>query len=226
MTRLLIIAETSLPLALLRKQFEAEGYDVVTASSGNEGQLLANSAPPDAIVMDLNLTDLDGVQVVKKIRRSPVAVPIVVLSDRHAVDERAKALAEGADDYVTKPVIFSELNLRIETLLRRKRLPPMTTLSFDELEINLLTRTVKVNGNLVHMPSRPFALLSYFVRHQEEVISREKLAREVWSDESVAAKNVIEVYINQTRTRFAQLGHPLHLQTIRGKGYRLASRYS
>lgn len=221
MNRFVIIAEQTEQTIELQEQFALSGSELIVAQNVSEWESQSSSSIPDAVIVDLGLLGIDAIQLVKKIRRNFTSMSIILLSERDMVDQRARALAEGADDYLTKPCTFADLNLRIETLLRRKSLPPNTTLSFQDLEINLLTRTIKVKGQPIHMPSRPFALLSYFVKHQEEVISREKLARDVWSDESVVGKNVIEVYINQTRARFAQLGHPLQLQTIRGKGYRL-----
>lgn len=221
MTRLLMIAEKSDRLQELQSQFEETGCEFLVAETCAAALATIESSAVDVLILDLSFPETDASYLVKKIRRVSSSVSILLISERDMVEQRAKALADGADDYLTKPCNFADLNLRIETLLRRKSLPPNTTLSFQDLEINLLTRTIKVKGQPIHMPSRPFALLSYFVKHQEEVISREKLARDVWSDESVVGKNVIEVYINQTRARFAQLGHPLQLETIRGKGYRL-----
>jgi two-component system copper resistance phosphate regulon response regulator CusR len=217
--RLLIIKDDPSQVSTLCERFESSGYDVLVAKDGSDGQSICSTYAPDAIIVDLTLPDVDGVQVVRNLRRKAVSVPVVILSERGAVEQRVSGLAEGADDYVVKPFEFPELLERIVTLLRRQSYAEVTVLRFEDIVINLLTRTVTIDGNVIRLRTRQFAVLTYLIRHQGEIVSREELAREIWHDESVTWKNVIEVQINRLRSIFSEIGRPLHLQTIRGKGY-------
>lgn len=224
MTRLLTIGDKPSQLAFLRKRFEAEGFEVLSANSGLEGHRLCESSAPDAVVLDMTLSDVDPVEFLKNLRRSSVSIPVVMLSERGDLDQRVNALQEGANDYLMKPFKFPELMERIVTLLKRHSFASVTTLSYDDIEINLLTRTVKANGQIVPLTTRPFAVLSHLVKHRDQVVSREELAQEIWHDERIVGKNVIEVHINHIRTHFNQLGYVLPLISIRGKGYLLGRR--
>ena len=206
-------------ISLLSQRFEASGYEVSIARSGADGQSMFLSFAPDVVMLDLALPDVDGVQVLKSLRRKATSVPVIILCERGAVDQRVSALAEGADDYVVKPFRFSELHERIVTLEKRKSFASISVLNCDDITIDLLARKVTVDGNLIPIRTRKFAVLTYLVKHQGEVVSREELAREIWQDESVTTKNVIEVQINRLRTIFANAGHRLRLQTVRGQGY-------
>lgn len=224
MTRLLTVGDKPSQLAFLRKRFEAEGFEVLSANSGHEAQRLCESSAPDAVVLDMTLSDVDPVEFLKGLRRNAFLVPVVMLSERGDLDQRVNALQEGADDYLMKPFKFPDLMERIVTLLRRHSFAPVTRLCFDDIEINLLTRTVTAKGQIVPLTTRPFALLSHFVKHHDQIVSREELAKEIWHDERIVGKNVIEVHINHIRSHFTQLGCPLPLFSIRGKGYLLGKK--
>jgi DNA-binding response OmpR family regulator len=225
MTRLLTIADKPSQLAFLKKRFEAEGFEVVSAQTGVEGQMLCSSSAPDAVVLDMAMSDVDPVQFLKNIRRNAVSIPVVMLSERGDVDQRVTALQEGANDYLMKPFKFPDLMERIVTLLRRHSFAPVTSLSFDdEVTINLLTRTVIVNGDEFSLTTRPFSVLVHLVKHQGQIVSREELAQEIWHDESIVGKNVIEVHINHIRSDFHQRGYTLPLLSIRGQGYMLKNK--
>ena len=170
------------------------------------------------------MTDVDPVQFLKAIRRNAVSIPVVMLSDRGAVDQRVNALQEGANDYLMKPFKFPDLMERIVTLLRRHSFTPVTSLSFDEVTINLLARTVTVGDAEFTLTTRPFAVLVHLVKHQGQIVSRDELAREIWHDDRVVGKNVIEVHINHIRGDFEKRGYTLPLLSIRGKGYMLKSK--
>lgn len=172
MTRLLTIGDKPSQLAFLRKRFEAEGFEVLSANSGLEGHRLCESSAPDAVVLDMTLSDVDPVEFLKNLRRSSVSIPVVMLSERGDLDQRVNALQEGANDYLMKPFKFPELMERIVTLLKRHSFASVTTLSYDDIEINLLTRTVKANGQIVPLTTRPFAVLSHLVKHRDQVVSR------------------------------------------------------
>lgn len=217
--RLLIIKNEPSPISLLCQRFEASGYEVLIARTGIEGQSLCFSSSPDVVMLDLTLPDMDGIQVLKNLRRKAVSVPVMILTERGEIDHRVSALLEGADDYVMKPFKFSELLERIATLEKRRSFASIAVLKCDDIVIDLIARKVSVNGEHIPIRTRKFAVLTYLVKHQGEVVSREELAREIWQDESVTTKNVIEVQINRLRTIFANAGHPLRLQTVRGQGY-------
>jgi len=226
MTRLLTIGDKPSQLAFLRKRFEAEGFEVLSANSGQEGQMLCASSSPDAVVLDMTRSDVDPVEFMKGLRKKSLLVPVVMLSEPGDVDQRVNALEEGANDYLMKPFKFPDLMERIVTVLKRHSFSSMTSLRYDGIEINLLTRTVTKNGQIVPLTTRPFALLTHFVKHHNQIVSREELAQEIWHDQRIVNKNVIEVHVNHIRSHFSRLGCSLPLLSIRGKGYMLGHKPS
>ena len=172
----------------------------------------------------MEFPELDAVRLIKNIRRNDVNSPILMLSESGAIDQRLAGLGEGADDYLIKPFKLADLAERMITLLRKRKQEATTILRFNALEINLSTRTVTVNGEEISLSTRPFSVLASLVRNVGNVVSREKLAREIWHDDRVTEKNVIEVQINHLRSIFSDLGHPLPMKTIRGEGYLLRNK--
>jgi DNA-binding response OmpR family regulator len=219
--RLLVVEDEAKVLRSLERGLRAEGYDVVTAASGEEGYRHAARQSFDCMVLDLMLPGRDGLQVLSDLRRAGKKLPVLVLTARDAVEDRVIGLDSGADDYMIKPFAFAELLARLRTLLRRDRADRETKLRADDLEMDLIERRVTRGGLEIVLTHREFEVLAYLVRHKNAAVTRDMLGRAVWKEPFIALTNVVEVYVNVLRRKLEQAcGKPL-IHTIRGVGYSL-----
>ncbi|HMC67269.1 MAG TPA: response regulator transcription factor [Gemmataceae bacterium] len=221
MPRLLIVEDQKRLLGSLRRGLEEEGYDVLTAPSGEEGYYLATTQSPDAVVLDLMLPKRHGLQVLKDLRAHGFGKPVLILTSRDAVEDRVQGLDSGADDYLVKPFAFAELVARLRALLRRKITDRELVLRADNLEMDLVTRRVVRAGVELELSQREFELLEYLLRHRNAAVTREMLGRDVWKEPDGVLTNVIEVYINALRKKIEQPGQRQLIHTVRGVGYAL-----
>src|SRR5262245_37464340 len=221
MPRLLIVEDQKRLLGSLRRGLEEEGYDVLTAPSGEEGYYLATTQSPDAIVLDLMLPKRHGLQVLKDLRAHGFGKPVLILTSRDAVEDRVQGLDSGADDYLVKPFAFAELVARLRALLRRKITDRELVLRADNLEMDLVTRRVVRAGVELELSQREFELLEYLIRHRNGAVTREMLGRDIWQEPDGVLTNVIEVYINALRKKIEQPGQRQLIHTVRGVGYAL-----
>jgi two-component system copper resistance phosphate regulon response regulator CusR len=224
MARLLVVEDQNALRNSLQKGLEEEGHTVYTAMSGVEAYALASKEPLDAILLDLLLPDGDGLQTLRQLRHDGFAKPILIVTARDALQDRILGLDSGADDYLVKPFAFTELVARLRALLRRSSGGTETLLKFDDLEINLLSRTVKRAGEEIDLTQRQYLLLEYLLRNKQQVVSREMIAREVWKASTATWTNVIEVLINQLRKKLERPELKPLLHTVRGVGYVLGDR--
>jgi two-component system copper resistance phosphate regulon response regulator CusR len=224
MARLLVVEDQNALRNSLQKGLEEEGHMVYTAMSGVEAYALASKEPLDAILLDLLLPDGDGLQTLRQLRHDGFAKPILIVTARDALQDRILGLDSGADDYLVKPFAFTELVARLRALLRRSSGGTETLLKFDDLEINLLSRTVKRAGEEIDLTQRQYLLLEYLLRNKQQVVSREMIAREVWKASTATWTNVIEVLINQLRKKLERPELKPLLHTVRGVGYVLGDR--
>jgi DNA-binding response OmpR family regulator len=221
MSRVLVIEDERKILRSLERGLQAEGYEVATAASGEEGSLLATTQTFDCLVLDLLLPGRDGLQVLADLRRKGNAVPVLILTARDTVEDRVIGLDAGADDYLVKPFAFTELLARVRALLRRERGERQTTLRADDLEMDLLQRRVVRGGTEITLTQREFEVLAYLLRHKNSVVTRDMLGRDVWREPSHALTNVIDVYINLLRRKVERPGQRPLIHTLRGVGYSL-----
>jgi DNA-binding response OmpR family regulator len=221
MPRVLVVEDERKILRSLERGLRAEGYEVVTASTGEEGYRLAATAPFDCLVLDLLLPGRDGLQVLAGLRRGGNRVPVLILTARDAIEDRVIGLDAGADDYLVKPFAFPELLARLRVLLRRERAERETLLRAGDLEVDLLERRANRGGAEVVLSQREFEVLAYLVRHKNRTVTRDMLGREVWKEPDHALTNVIDVYINLLRRKLEGPGQPPLIDTIRGVGYTL-----
>lgn len=224
MARLLVVEDEATLLHSLTRGLEEEGHQVVPVTTGTDGLRLALSGPVDAVILDLMLPDGDGLNVVASLRGQGFTKPILIVTARDAVDDRIVGLDTGADDYLVKPFVFNELLARLRALLRRDVAGREPVLRVGDLELNCLTRSVARTGVPVELTHRQFELLEYLMRHMNETVTREMIARDVWKETTATWTNVIEVHINQLRKRIERPDAPQLLQTIRGQGYLLGER--
>ncbi len=219
--KLLVVEDEPKVARALREGFEAEGYKVTVAQTGEDGFFLATTNPFDLIVLDRMLPGRDGAEVLAALRRNGLLTPVLLLTARDAVEDRVAGLDAGADDYLVKPFAFAELLARVRALLRRGRGDQLLRLSIADLVIDVPSRVVSRAGRRVELTVREYELLEYLVRHKGTLISREMLARDVWGEtqRSTPLDNVIDVHIAHLRKRVEQ-GHETRLiHTVRGVGF-------
>ena len=220
--RVLIVEDDPEVAAYLGKALKEAGAVVDHAPDGREGLLLAASEPYDVLVVDRMLPRLDGLSIVRTLRASGNATPVLILSALGEVDDRVDGLRAGGDDYLVKPFAFAELQARIDALLRRGRPESaVTVLRVGDLEMDLLTREVSRGGRRVELQPREFRLLEYLMRHAGQVVTRTMLLENVWDYSFDPQTNVVDVHMSRLRQKVdAGAAKPL-LQTVRGAGYRL-----
>jgi DNA-binding response OmpR family regulator len=219
--RLLVIEDEPEIVSFLRKGLLAEGYQVEEAATGAEGLVRAARGGVDLVVLDLGLPDMDGTEVLARLRASGNHVPVIVLTARDTPVQRVKGLDEGADDYLGKPFEFAELLARIRARLRRRDGEQPMVLQAGTLTLDLKTRKIHAHGRELDLTAREFALLELFLRHPRQVLTREWLLSRVWGLDFDPGSNVVDVYVGHLRRK---LGDGL-IQTVRGMGYRLAAEH-
>ncbi len=221
MSRVLVIEDHRTLGASLEQGLREEGHEVRLVTGVGEALRVAAVEPLDAIILDLHLPDGDGLGFLREIRRSGLAVPVLIASARDTVEDRILGLDSGADDYLVKPFAFGELVARLRSLLRRGAVGSCAVLRHGDLQIDLLTRKVTRGGEELALTRRLFELLEYLLRHRNEVVSREMLARDVWKASTATWTNVIEVQIRELRKKIERPEWPRLLHTIRKEGYLL-----
>ena len=218
--RLLVIEDDPKIVAFLKQGLEESGYFVDVAGDGDAGLLRAQLNPYDLVILDLMLPKLDGLEVARKLRAAGKATPILMLTARGTEQDKIQGLDVGADDYLTKPFSFGELLARVRALLRRDSLTRASVMRVGDLEVDTVARRARRSGREIALSAREYALLDYLVHHAGQVVTRDILAENVWSDTDVES-NVIDVYVSYLRQKVdAPFGVPL-LHTVRGIGYTL-----
>ncbi len=221
MARILVVEDQEKHRDSLRRGLEAEGYEVVTASTGDEGFGAATTRPVDAIVLDLMLPGRHGLDILRDLRAGGFAKPVLILTALDAIEERVQGLDSGANDYLVKPFAFTELLARLRVLLRRDYAERELFLRADDLELDLLGRRVTRSGLSIELTGREYELLEYLLRHKNEVVTRDMIARDVWKETTGAMTRIIDVYINALRKKVEHPGRRTLIHTVRGIGYAL-----
>lgn len=223
---ILIIEDEPKVAQALKKGLEAEHYGVETALSGEDGFYLLNARRFDLVILDLMLPKRDGLEILTTLRKKQDKTPVLILTAKDGVEDRVLGLDSGADDYLIKPFAFPELLARIRALLRRGAGSPTSKLKLDDLEMDLVARTVKRQGRTIGTTVREFELLEYLLRNQERTVTREMLARDVWKETRRATPldNVIDVHIARLRKKIDEPFSPKLLHTVRGVGFILSER--
>ena len=222
--RILVIEDDSSVAEFTCQGLREAGHAVDHADNGKDGLFLATTESYDALVVDRMLPGVDGLSIIRTLRASDDATPVIVLSALGQVDDRVKGLQAGADDYLTKPFAFSELEARIDALARRNRgsATAETTLAVGPLEMDLLKREVRRDGDTIELQPRDFKLLEYLMRHAEQVVTRTMLLENVWDYHFDPQTNVIDVHISRLRAKIDKGRSPALIQTVRGAGYMIA----
>ena len=218
--RLLIIEDDRDAADYLVKAFREVGHVADQATDGEEGQALALDGQYDVLIVDRMLPKRDGLSVINALRSKSVETPVLILSALGQVDDRVKGLRAGGDDYLVKPFAFSELLARLEALLRRGAVTAATTkLRVGDLELDLLTRTVKRSDKPIEVLPREFRLLEYLMRNAGHVVTRTMLLEHVWDYHFDPQTNVIDVHVSRLRHKIDKSFDSPLLHTVRGAGY-------
>jgi two-component system copper resistance phosphate regulon response regulator CusR len=220
----ILVAEDDRPVAsFLKKGLEAEHYAVDVVPDGEEALYMAEAYDYDLLLLDLVLPKMDGLQVLHQIRTRKKNLPVLVLTGRTRVEDRVKGLDLGADDYMVKPFAFRELIARVRALLRRGNAPVDFTLRVEDLEMNLVERTVRRGDRKIELTPKEFALLEYLMRNQGRAVSRPMIIEHVWNFSFDTMTNVVDVYINYLRKKIDEGAEQKLIHTVRGVGYRMGS---
>jgi two-component system response regulator MprA len=223
--KLLVVDDERAVRESLRRALELEGYEIELAADGSEAlsALQEEEPQPDAVILDVLMPGVDGLEVCRRLRAAGNRVPVLMLTARDEVENRVAGLDAGADDYVTKPFALEELLARVRALLRR------TTngdgrgemLSFADVELDLGTRDVRRGGRQIELTRTEFALLELFLRNPRQVLTRSIIFERVWGYDFGFASNSLDVYIGYLRRKLEAGGEPRVIHTVRGVGYAL-----
>ena len=219
--KILIVEDEARLGEFLQKGLAECAYTAVWVRSSREAQDALAESPFDAIVLDLNLPDGDGIDLLRLWRKSGFNEPVLILSARDSLADRIKGLDVGADDYLAKPFSFEELLARLRSLLRRQSTAKQTRLEHRGIELDLLGRTVRVNGQPVDLTSREYALLEIFMQNAGRILTRTLISEKIWASNYDVDTNLLDVYMSRLRGKLETAhGSPL-FKTVRGVGYQL-----
>jgi len=217
--RILVVDDDLAVCRSIDRALRLEGYEVVTVTSGGEALEAVALSSPDALVLDLQLPDLDGLQVCRRIRDAGDDTPILMLTARHSIDDRVQGLDAGADDYLVKPFALEELLARLRALLRRRFEGEGGLLRFGELTLDLASREAHRGERAFSLTRIEFDLLELFLRHPRQVLTREVLLNRVWGFDFDSGTNSLAVYVGYLRRKTEAGGEPRCIHTVRGVGY-------
>jgi two-component system response regulator MprA len=221
--RILVVDDERAVRESLQRALELEGYEIELAADGREALArLSNGEPqPDAVILDVLMPEIDGLEVCRRLRRDGNRVPVLMLTARDEIENRVAGLDAGADDYVPKPFALEELVARIRALLRRSTGSSDDILRFADLELDPGTREVRRNGDSIELTRTEFALLELFMTNPRQVLTRSIIFERVWGYDFGFASNSLDVYIGYLRRKTEAGDKPRLIQTVRGVGYAL-----
>ena len=216
--RILVVEDEKKVAAFIKRGLVEESYAVDVAYDGEEGQHLAESNEYDVILLDIMLPKKSGVEVLRALRAKSIKTPVLLLTARDSVDDRVEGLDSGADDYLTKPFAFAELIARVRALLRRGE-QGLSLLQFSNLSLDPATRKAKRGEREIELTVKEYALLEYFLRNPNRVLTRTMIAEHVWDHTFDSETNVVDVYLNHLRNKIDKNEEVKLLRTVRGVGY-------
>jgi two-component system response regulator MprA len=216
--RILIVDDEPAVRASLERALSLEGYDIDLAGDGAAALDQLAVAPPDAVVLDLGMPRVDGLEVCRRMRAAGDRTPVLMLTARDAIDDRVEGLDAGADDYLVKPFALRELRARLRALLRRAD-HGADVLRYADLTLDPGAHEVHRRGRRIDLSRTEFTLLELFMRHPRQVLSRTQIFESVWGYDLGTTSNALGVYVGYLRRKTEQAGEPRLLHTVRGIGY-------
>jgi two-component system response regulator MprA len=220
--RILVVDDERAVRESLRRALELEGYSVELAADGGEALYRIDGEPkPEAVILDVLMPGVDGLEVCRQLRRQGIRVPVLMLTARDEVESRVAGLDAGADDYLTKPFALEELLARVRALLRRTANGSGEALRFADLELDPGTREVRRGTDPIELTRTEFSLLELFLQNPRQVLTRSIIFERVWGYDFGFASNSLDVYIGYLRRKTEAGGKPRLIQTVRGVGYAL-----
>ena len=219
--RVLVVEDEARMAGLLKRALQEEGYAVDVAADGPEGLWLATENAYEAIVLDVMLPGLDGVQLCRRLREAGSWVPVLMLTARDGIDDRVRGLDAGADDYLVKPFSLLELAARLRALARRDGRSRPAVLAEGDLRLDPAAKRAWRAGDRVRLTPKEFALLEFFLRHPGRVLTRSQIIEAVWDFAYDGGSNVVDQYVNYLRRKIDIPFGRDDIETVRGMGYRL-----
>jgi DNA-binding response OmpR family regulator len=223
--RVLIIEDEEKVAEFIRKGLQQEGYAVDVVRDGEEGAYQGENFEYDAVILDLMLPKLPGLEVLRKIRARHLNLPVLILTAKGSVADKVTGLDRGASDYLVKPFAFAELSARVRALLRRGA-QESTTLRLADLEMNTATRTATRAGRKIDLKLKEFSLLEFLLRNARRTVTRTMIIEHVWDIHFDSVSNVVDVHINSLRNKIDRGFTPALIHTVRGVGYVLTDEPS
>lgn len=218
-----LIVEDDKVLSNTIKRTISDKYQVDQEYDGLSGYLLANRDIYDVIILDLMLPEMNGYEVLNKLRKENIYTPVLILTAKDGIEDKIKGLEYGADDYLTKPFETRELIARLDAIIRRTKGDYKDNIvKFKEIELNLLNREAFINGEEIILQGKQFELLEYLIRYKNTIITKEQIFDKIWGFESETASNVVEVYASGIRKTLKKYGYDKYFKTVRGVGYILS----
>lgn len=218
--RVLIVEDDHRLAASVRRGLEEAGFAADTVFDGEEAVAAALTTPYDAILLDVMLPKMDGIEVSRQLRGHRMHAPILMLTARDSLDDKVVGLEKGADDYLVKPFALREVVARIKALTRRHLADRTSVATAGPISLDTGARRLTVNGKTVPLTAKEYAILEYFMLNQNRLITREQVIEHVWDFEFEGGRNLIEVYIGRLRKKILEAGAGDPFATLRGAGYR------
>jgi len=217
--RILIVEDEKSLADIIKKGLEEEGYAVDVEYNGEEGLFMAEDEPSDLIILDIMLPIVDGMTILKTIRKAGVKTPVLMLTARDTLMDKVSGLDSGADDYLTKPFLFEELLARIRALLRRDSEVKTSVINIGDLIIDMAAHQAKRGGKEIVLSAREYALLEYMAMNRNKVLSRTSISEHIYDYNFDLDSNVIDVFINRIRNKIDKGFSIKLIHTLRGAGY-------
>ncbi len=219
--RILVVEDETILCQQIQEYLEAKGFAVDTANNGKDGYYMGKEYPVDAAIVDIGLPDFSGIELIKRLRKDKIVLPILILTARSRWQEKVEGLEAGADDYLVKPFHYEELLARINALIRRSAGQAQPILTHDNIELNTITQEVFVSGQKLELTAYEYKVLEYLLFRKGELISKTVLTSHIYDEDFDRDSNVIEVFIGRLRKKLDPDGTRKPIETLRGRGYRI-----